>query len=172
MTEYLSNREIGDSLQVSGPHGRIEYLGFGNVLSPGPRLLRADSLCMIFGGTGLTPGYMLCKSILSNPSDKTTIYMLYANQRVSDIILREQLERWARDFPDRFRLRLVVTTIQPTDDWHGETGMVTKQMIHDFFPPFTPQTLVCLVGPASFVSACVRPALRDLNFDLTRVLPF
>lgn len=171
MTGYLASREIGDSIQVSGPHGRIEYLGMGSVMSPGRRILQSNTMCMVYGGTGLTPGYMLCKRILSNPEDKTKVHMIYANQRVSDIILRDQLEEWAQKFPDRFKLLLVVTTAQPSDNWQGQTGIVNKQMMKDFFPPFTPETLVCLVGPASFVSACVRPALRDLNYDLSRVLP-
>ena len=61
-------------------------------------------LGFICGGTGITPAYQVMKKALRDPRDTTKFYLVYANQTPADILLREDLDGWARDFPDRVKI--------------------------------------------------------------------
>eukprot|EP01054_Gregarina_sp_Poly1_P005220 Gregarina_sp_Poly_1__5219@NODE_2767_length_1746_cov_40_184038_g1746_i0_p1_GENE_NODE_2767_length_1746_cov_40_184038_g1746_i0NODE_2767_length_1746_cov_40_184038_g1746_i0_p1_ORF_typecomplete_len180_score29_57NAD_binding_1/PF00175_21/0_15NAD_binding_1/PF00175_21/0_065TMEM189_B_dmain/PF10520_9/0_38_NODE_2767_length_1746_cov_40_184038_g1746_i0147686 len=55
----------------------------------------------------------------------------------------------------------------------GETyGQITLQLIKQHFPPPEDDPLVFMIGPPGMLINCVRPALRQLGFNLERVLPF
>ena len=46
----------------------------------------------------------LVRDVFRNPSDKTELALLFANQTEDDILLREELEEVQRENPDRFKL--------------------------------------------------------------------
>ena len=102
MTQYLETLEVGDAIEVSGPFGLIHYCGNGNfysllfgisqclllhtviylgiieVKNDQTTNLKASTINMICGGSGLTPMFQLLKYILSS-GDKTKIAMVFAN---------------------------------------------------------------------------------------------
>jgi ferredoxin-NADP reductase len=61
---------------------------------------------MIAGGTGITPMYQLIKHILVHEPNNadTQMWLLYANQSVDDILLREELDALAAAHPRRLRV--------------------------------------------------------------------
>ena len=59
---------------------------------------------MFPGGTGITPMLQLVRDVFRNPSDKTELALLFANQTEDDILLREELEEVQKQNPDRFKL--------------------------------------------------------------------
>lgn len=56
------------------------------------------------GGTGITPMLQLITDVFRNSSDRTELALLFANQSEADILVREELERFQKEFPDRFKL--------------------------------------------------------------------
>ena len=46
----------------------------------------------------------LITDVFRNSSDRTELALLFANQSESDILVREELERFQKEFPDRFKL--------------------------------------------------------------------
>ena len=62
---------------------------------------------MVAGGSGITPMFQVAAAILGNPWDATKIFLVYANVAEGDILLREQLDKWARTEKARFKVRAV-----------------------------------------------------------------
>jgi cytochrome-b5 reductase len=112
----------GDYLSAKGPKGRFHYK---------PNQVRAFG--MIAGGTGITPMYQVARAILENPEDKTKIYLIYANVTYDDILLKEDLDRFALDYPDQFKVYYVLN--QPPVQWNGGVGYVSKGMVEANLPP-------------------------------------
>eukprot|EP00971_Amphidinium_carterae_P257944 5120222-Amphidinium_carterae.1 len=70
MSQHLESMNVGDTIEVRGPLGEVEYKGTGNFLIHNkPRSFKQVSL--IAGGTGLTPCYQLVNAVLRNPDDRT-----------------------------------------------------------------------------------------------------
>lgn len=48
--------------------------------------------------------YQVAQAILRNPYDATKIFLIYANLTEEDILLRKELDAWARDHRARFQV--------------------------------------------------------------------
>ena len=100
---------------------------------------------MIAGGTGITPMLQLVRAVLKDPKDKTKMWLIFANQTESDILLRTELEDIAAEQPDRFRLWY--TLDRPEDDWKYSKGFINAEMIQEHMPPPGSDTLILMCGP-------------------------
>eukprot|EP01056_Protomagalhaensia_sp_Gyna25_P006004 Protomagalhaensia_sp_Gyna_25__6003@NODE_93_length_5325_cov_100_196557_g72_i0_p1_GENE_NODE_93_length_5325_cov_100_196557_g72_i0NODE_93_length_5325_cov_100_196557_g72_i0_p1_ORF_typecomplete_len371_score39_55FAD_binding_6/PF00970_24/3_2e14NAD_binding_1/PF00175_21/3_3e13NAD_binding_1/PF00175_21/1_8e03NAD_binding_6/PF08030_12/0_014_NODE_93_length_5325_cov_100_196557_g72_i0981210 len=218
MSGILRDKGPGDTLTISGPYGRVRYMGEGHFLVDG-HPIKATRLGMILGGSGVTPGFAIVQRIFENPNDQTEVSMIYGNRTYESIILRTRLEEYAQRFPHRFRLHLLVDEPLVTDSpdtpesppespfglskiargppnhvlhcslspaWsptsaslkqvnrcHWEPlGRLTREVVMAHFPPASVDPLIFMIGPPGLLLECARPALRDLGYNLERVLPF
>jgi len=57
MSQYVDSLKIGDTLQMEGPKGRLQYEGFGDFQILKNRLTGKTKIGCIAGGTGITPAY-------------------------------------------------------------------------------------------------------------------
>lgn len=108
MSQYLESMKIGDTIDIRGPSGRIEYHGNGKFTvrksrKDPPSEYNVKRVGLIAGGVGITPILQLVRHILKNPRDKTECALLYANQTEDDILLRDELEKAAQQYPGRFK---------------------------------------------------------------------
>ena len=46
----------------------------------------------------------LIRAVFRDTNDRTVLSLLFANQTEDDILLREELEEYRNQFPDRFKL--------------------------------------------------------------------
>nr|ACO15006.1 NADH-cytochrome b5 reductase 2 [Caligus clemensi] len=159
MSQYLNDLGIGQTIDVRGPSGLLEYLGNSkfaikaNKSSP-PSFARKQNVGLIAGGTGITPMYQLITSVFRNPNDKTHLSLLYANQTEEDILLRKELEAIQTAHPDRFKIWY--TLDRPNEDWQYSSGYINEDMIEDhlFSPGEDAITLMC--GPPPMIKfACI-----------------
>ena len=103
VTQYLDHMKIGDSIPIAGPKGEFEYHGHGRFTitkrgyPEGTR--KTGSFGMIAGGSGLTPCLQVLQAIFADPTDKTKVNLIYANQTDKDIWYKEELERFQRERP-------------------------------------------------------------------------
>lgn len=125
------------------------------------------NISLILGGSGITPGYQLIARIPrskdeSEEEDKTKIKVVDANKTKDDILLREDLDLLAKEYPDQFQITHVLS--QPGDEWIGEKGHVTKEILqeHAFGPEDANVALLC--GPPTMIQKSVLPALKDIGF--------
>ncbi|KAL2610398.1 hypothetical protein R1flu_028971 [Riccia fluitans] len=134
MSGYFGRMKEGEYLMCKGPKGRFRYT---------PNMMRAFG--MIAGGTGLTPCYQVTRAILENPKDKTVVSLIYANVTFDDILLKDDLDRMAKEFPDRFKVYYVLN--QPPAGWEGGVGFVSAEMIKEHLPAPAVDIQILRCGP-------------------------
>jgi len=148
--QYLANLSIGDEVEFRGPKGAMKY---------------TKGLCrklgMVAGGTGITPMYQLIRAICENDTDTTEISLIYANRSEADILLREELETFARRYPKNFKLWYMLDT--PPENWAYGSGFVDQSVLEERLPGVSPDTKILLCGPPGMVSA-TKKNLAALGF--------
>ncbi|CAO2834706.1 unnamed protein product [Amaranthus hypochondriacus] len=167
MSQYLDSLELGSLIEVKGPLGHIEYLGKGNFTVHGkPKF--ATKLAMIAGGTGITPIYQVMQAILKDPEDETEMYVVYANRTEEDILLREELDKFADEFRDRVKVWYVVE--KGSDGWQYDTGFVTEKILREHVPEVGEDVLALTCGPPPMIQFAVQPNLEKMGYDIKEQL--
>ncbi|BAT78581.1 hypothetical protein LR48_Vigan04g183300 [Vigna angularis] len=163
MSQHLDSLPIGSVLDVKGPLGHIEYTGRGNFLVQGkPRF--AKRLAMLAGGTGITPIYQVVQAILKDPEDHTEMHVVYANRTEDDILLREELDEWAKKH-DRLKVWYVVQE-SIREGWEYSVGFMTETILREHVPAASPDTLALTCGPPPMIQFAVKPNLEKLGYDI------
>ncbi|CAG8297836.1 unnamed protein product [Penicillium salamii] len=138
--QYLTSLEVGDLVEFRGPKGGMKY---------------HNGLCkkigMIAGGTGITPMYQLIRAICEDDHDTTEISLIYANRAEEDILLRRELETFARAYPQNFKLWYMLD--HPSEGWTYGKGYVTPEVMSARLPASAPDTKIMLCGPPGMVNA-------------------
>ncbi|PSS35781.1 NADH--cytochrome b5 reductase [Actinidia chinensis var. chinensis] len=134
MSHHFREMRVGDYLAVKGPKGRFRY-------QPG----QVRAFGMLAGGSGITPMFQVTRAILENPKDKTKVHLIYANVTFEDILLKEELDGLAANYPDRFKIYYVLN--QPPEVWNGGVGFVSKEMIQTYCPAPAPDIQILRCGP-------------------------
>ncbi|KAI8321425.1 NADH-cytochrome b5 reductase 1 [Martensiomyces pterosporus] len=155
ISSHLASMKVGDSINVRGPRGAFQYT---------PNMVRA--IGMIAGGTGITPMYQIIQHILDNPEDKTHVSVIFANVNEEDILLKEQLDKWAAEHQN-FKVSYVLNN--PPEGWTGGVGFVTKDMIQAQLPKPASDIRILLCGPPPMVKA-MDAGLADLGYDKARII--
>ncbi|KAK5651697.1 hypothetical protein OQA88_11763 [Cercophora sp. LCS_1] len=140
MTKHLEAMNIGDTIEMRGPKGAMQYSSS-----------YAKEIGMIAGGTGITPMYQLIRAICEDETDKTKVSLIYANNTVDDILLKEELDGFAVQCPDKFKVHYVLS--RPQAEWTGSSGFVTAGLIDEFLPRAAETTKVLLCGPPPMINA-------------------
>ncbi|KAL7686572.1 putative phthalate dioxygenase reductase, NADH:cytochrome b5 reductase [Plasmopara halstedii] len=133
MSKHIVNLEVGDSLSMKGPFLKFNY--YAN---------KYKSIGMIAGGSGITPMLQLIKTICRNPEDHTEITLIYCSVSEKDIILREEVEAMMYLYP---QVSVIHVLSNPSAEWEGLSGFVSKEMIEKYMPEPSDNNLVCVCGP-------------------------
>ncbi|KAF4471538.1 cytochrome-b5 reductase [Fusarium albosuccineum] len=149
--KYLANLQVGDEVLFRGPKGAMRY---------------QRGLCkkigMLAGGTGITPMFQIIRAICEDDRDLTQISLIYANRTEEDILLRQELETFARRYPQNFKLYYLLD--KAPADWAYGTGFVTQDLMAEKFPAAGPDSKVMLCGPPGMVNAA-KKSLANLGFE-------
>ncbi|XP_026326367.1 NADH-cytochrome b5 reductase 2-like isoform X2 [Hyposmocoma kahamanoa] len=167
MSQHLNNMKLGETIDVRGPSGRLQYAGKGLFLikkmrKDPPVNVLVKKLNMIAGGTGITPMLQLIRHICQDVNDHTEMRLLYANQTEDDILLREELERYQKDHPSQ--MKLWYTVDRPTDGWTYSSGFINDTMISEHMFAPGDDTIVLMCGPPPMINFACNPALDKLGF--------
>jgi len=168
MTQHLEAMAIGDTIDVRGPGGLLQYEGRGSFAvkedkKGEPKTVQAKQVSMIAGGTGITPMLQLVRAVFRDPSDTTCLSLLYANQTEDDILLRAELEEVAAEHPDRFKLWYTVD--RPTEGWAYSSGFISADIIQQALFPPSEDNLVLLCGPPPMINFACTPNLDKLGYS-------
>ena len=68
----------------------------------------AKKIGMVAGGTGITPHYQLIRSICEDRTDTTEVSLVYANRTEDDILLRSELDAWAKAHPKNLKVHYML----------------------------------------------------------------
>eukprot|EP01126_Amoeba_proteus_P062689 TRINITY_DN8568_c0_g1_i7.p1 TRINITY_DN8568_c0_g1~~TRINITY_DN8568_c0_g1_i7.p1 ORF type:complete len:265 (+),score=62.33 TRINITY_DN8568_c0_g1_i7:512-1306(+) len=146
MSSYLDTLKSGDFVELMGPIGNFKYSdeNFTNL----------DSIGMIGAGTGITPLFQIIQHVLTNSEHKKPkIKLVYANNTLSDVLLGESLELWAKLYPDRFQLiylLMQLPSLVPNNSVPLEEGLISAKIVQKYFSD-TGVNLVC--GPVAMEEA-------------------
>ncbi|KAJ9295528.1 hypothetical protein DTO271G3_5984 [Paecilomyces variotii] len=151
MTKHLESMEIGDTIEIRGPKGAMQY-----------SRSYAKHIGMIAGGTGITPMYQLIRAICEDEGDNTQVSLLYANNTEEDILLKEELDSFAQRFPHKFKVTYVLS--RPSDSWKGPKGFVTTDLIKERLAPVSKDSKVLLCGPPPMINI-MKKNLTGLGFE-------
>jgi cytochrome-b5 reductase len=143
---YLANLNVGDEVEFRGPKGAMRY-------SKG----LCTKLGMVAGGTGITPMYQLIRAICEDERDMTEISLIYANRTEADILLRGELEAFARKYPKNFKLWYMLDSAP--EIWAYGTGFVNREVLSQQLPAPSEDTKVLLCGPPGMVKATKKTLL-------------
>ena len=169
MSQYLGGLKPGDKVDVTGPVGTHTYLGNGKFKS-GTKEHTCKKLGMMAGGTGLTPMLQVIAAVLKNPSDKTQLYLLYANQTEADILCREMLEDLQKAHPKR--LKIWYTLDRPPKKWAYSTGFITQEMIAEHLPGPQEECCILMCGPPPMVKFACIPNLTKTGHAESSIFTF
>jgi len=177
MSQHLDQLTLGQTIEIKGPLGHIEYVGQG-AFQLGKARTQARRVALLAAGTGITPMYQLLVASLGDSSDSTCWWLLYANRTEADILLRNELEALAAAHPARFTL--VHTLSRPPvlpGAWGGAVGRVSAELVCKTLPvggtvaEDDMPSIAFLCGPGGFQDASYRHLFAHGYAD-ERVLTF
>ncbi|KAK3711655.1 hypothetical protein LTR37_009431 [Vermiconidia calcicola] len=150
LTPWLKGLRKGDTVEFRGPKGEMKY--HKNL---------TKEMGMIAGGTGITPMFQIIRRICEDPRDDTKLTLLYANKTDEDILLREELDTFAKE-NEQFTVHYVLGS--PPEGWQGLSGRINKQMMEQYLPgPAGDDSKVLVCGPDPMMKAMV-DALQERGF--------
>jgi cytochrome-b5 reductase len=148
---FLSKLGVGDEVLFRGPKGAMRY-------HPG----LCKKIGMVAGGSGITPMFQVIRAVCEHDRDTTEITLIYANRTEQDILLREELDTFARRYPKNFKVHYMLDN--PPEDWKFGSGYVTQELIEEKLPKPSADNKVMLCGPPGMVNAAKR-SLVNLGFE-------
>eukprot|EP00924_Labyrinthula_sp_SR-Ha-C_P016048 augustus_masked-scaffold_4-processed-gene-17.9-mRNA-1 protein AED:0.05 eAED:0.05 QI:0/0/0/0.5/1/1/2/0/314 len=168
MSNYLNDLPVGEKVM-------FKHIKF-NVKTQYP--FGKKKICMLVGGTGITPMVQALHAILGNLEDKTEVKMLYGSQTQKDILGKEILDQWENN--PRLSVKHVLDKEPANSDWQGDRGFITGDMVKTFFGEPEPDMKIFVCGPPGMYNAFCGPRdkpevtgiLGDLGFDASTVYKF
>ena len=151
----LDELEIGSTIEGEGPEGTFIL----DEKEPGPHVFLA-------GGIGITP----FRSMIKYAADKnlnTQIHLIYSNSIPEEITFRNELESWAKSWPN---LKLDMTITKPeesSEKWSGLTGRIDENLIRQLITD-TGKPVFWVCGPPAMVEA-MEQTLGKLNISSGKV---
>ncbi|CAN6457240.1 unnamed protein product [Victoria cruziana] len=133
ISRHLASLEPGDLVEVKGPIEKLRY---------SPNMKR--HIGMIAGGTGITPMLQIIEAILKDPTDNTQVSLIYANISPDDILLKRKLDILSASHPN---FKVFYTVDNPSKNWKGGSGYISKEMILKGLPCPSDDTLILVCGP-------------------------
>ncbi|KAH6644608.1 hypothetical protein C7974DRAFT_440108 [Boeremia exigua] len=161
MSNILDCMPLGESIEIRGPTGEIEYNGNGAFTISGKQYT-FTRINLVLGGSGITPGYALLARAMLSADDKTQIRVVDANKSEKDILLKEALDGFEKESKGRLKITHVLS--HPSDDWKGKKGHVDAGIMREALFGPGEETGVFLCGPPAMVQKAALPALREWGF--------
>jgi cytochrome-b5 reductase len=145
-----------------------------------------EHVCMLVGGTGITPFIQALHAILGNSNNNNHNYpivtMLYGSRVAQDIVAYELLHQWAAAYPEQFRLIDILSQEPADSDWSGQRGFINQAVIAEHFPkPSDSKFQIWVCGPPPLYNvlcgpreepAVVTGILGDMGYSPEQVYKF
>lgn len=162
MSNILDVIPLGEEVEIRGPTGEITYEGQGRFTIEGKER-HFKRVSLVLGGSGVTPGYALIARMLLDEADRTELRIIDANRSEDDILMRAELDRFAREHADQMRITHVLSN--PSDAWQGPRGRVNPDLIRQSIFEPAEDSVAFLCGPPAMIQRAVLPALKDWGYE-------
>jgi predicted ferric reductase len=114
-----------------------------------------EGAVFIMGGIGITPAMSILRTCRDR-GDRRRLLLIYANTSWDDVAFREELDALEAELD----LELVHVLETPPDDWHGETGLVTDDVLERHLPRDGRDTHYFVCGPPPMMELVERHLAR------------
>lgn len=188
MSQYLASRAIGDKVDFRGPGGKMKYTRYltreigmiaggsgmyrtlrSRVLMTNAERIRdhADVQVIKYPSTSKILGlstlqYSIIKAVCTTEKDNTKIRLLFANKTEDDILLRKELDEYARKFPHKFKVWYILDS--PPPRWQFGSGRIDKNLLQQRLPgPNGDESKILVCGPPGMQKAMIN-TLVELGF--------
>ncbi len=131
VSRKLCDARVGDVLGLRGP--------FGSAWPVDPA--RGRDLIVVGGGIGLAPVRPVIQAVLAERSAFGEVSLIVGARQSRDLLFREELDGWWR----RREIRVRTIVDQPSADWRGNIGVVTKELQRIDIDPDRARVIAC--GP-------------------------
>lgn len=175
MTQYLNKLAINDSIECTGPLGRINYNEPSNLKITERsefRNLKASKIGMLAGGTGITPMYQVMQYIHRNrATDNTEISLIFANKTEKDILLKDEFTEMVEK-DDKIKVYYTVEKLETEDqEWNGGRGYISTEMIKEHMWEPEEGVVMLYCGPPPMCKA-MKNQLLAIGYPESSVLKF
>jgi ferredoxin-NADP reductase len=147
----LKNMPLNSEVDIEGPYGSL--------------ILQNDfsrPAVFLVGGIGITPFFSIIKNA-TNSKLPHKIFLFYSNRKPEDTPFLTQLEE-LQNFNPNYSLISTMTDMEKSkQDWGGEKGFITKEMIEKYLPD-TISPIYYSAGPPEMVAA-MKKLLNDMGID-------
>ncbi len=154
-TSTIKDLKPGDTVYVDGPYGTFSLDD------------HADSnLVLIAGGIGSAPVMSILRTMRDRCHDKDVVFF-YGNPTYDTIIFRDELEELEKEMDC---LTVVHVLEQPPEDWEGEKGFITAEILERHLPENYKhwKYIFFLCGPMPMIEA-VEGALVSLDVEHSKI---
>jgi predicted ferric reductase len=142
----------GTEVYVDGPHGAFSMDRY-----------EAPGYVFIAGGVGITPIMSMLRT-MADRKDPRPVQLLYADKKWDDVAFRDELE----ELKGRVDLDVVYVLEDPDEEWDGEEGFITEDLLERRLPKddFVRDYMIC--GPPPMMDA-VHEALLERGVPNGRI---
>lgn len=119
-TATVKTMQPGQTIYVDGAHGSFSM----------DRYPAAHKLVFIAGGIGITPIMSMLRS-MTDRGDTRPVRLFYNNRDWDSVTFREQLAAIQK----KLNMEIIYTLEKPPQDWKGETGYLTEDILRKHLSP-------------------------------------
>lgn len=145
-TRRVKEIPVGKKMYLDGPYGTF---GIDDYKAPG--------YVFIAGGSGSVPFLSMLRT-MADRDDQRPVYFFYGNWNMDTCICRDDLNA----LEEQLNLEVIHVLESPPEDWTGETGFVTKDVLDRHLPPERSEYQCFICGPLPMIEN-VEPALEALE---------
>lgn len=139
---------------------------------------------MIAGGTGITPMYQVCRTLIQilqaadKNKDISSFYLVFANRTPDDILLKTELENFVSKKNFSFKLFFSVDRVSFINyqnwpnTWSGGRGFITEDMLLQNLPKPDENTLILTCGPPILTKNHLLPILNKIGYVNDNIFDF
>lgn len=140
-TSQIGETRVGETAWVDAPYGTFS-------IDDCPE---ASGYAFVVGGIGIAPAMSMLRT-LADRSDRRPLVLFYGNRVWDRVAFREELETLAT----RLQLRVVHVLLEPPEDWTGERGFVTEEVLRRHLPAEAKGFHFFLCGPTPMTTSAER----------------
>lgn len=152
-TRTVKDIPNGETAYVDGPFGAFSI----------DRFPTAPGFVFLAGGVGIAPVMSMLRT-LADRDETRPLLLLYGNKNWDDVIFREEIER----LQGGLNLQVVHVLEQPPEDWQGESGLLTPELLSRCLPADRDRFEYFICGPRPMIQV-VEHALHGQRVPMGRV---
>jgi predicted ferric reductase len=135
---------VGSSAYLDGPHGAFSMDRY-----------QAPGYVFLAGGVGITP-FLSMLNTMADRGDPRPVTLIYADRSHDELAYTSELDA----LRERVRLEITYVLEDPPDDWDGEEGMVTAEVLERRLPRDRFDRMYLICGPPPMMEG-VQAALLE-----------